>query len=46
VSRYTCGFKKVKTAATEIVGKRPFKVEASISIVSLDLSAELNLINP
>ena len=46
MSRYTCGFKKVKTVATDIVGKRPFKVDASISIVLLDLSEEFNLKNP
>ena len=46
VSRYTCGFKKVKTVATDIVGKRPFKVDASISIVLLDLIADFNLNNP
>ena len=46
VSRYTCGFKKVKIAATEIVGKRPFDVETSISIALLDRTADLNLINP
>ena len=46
VSRYTCGFKKVKIAAIDIVGKKPFKVEVSISIALLDLNAAFNLIIP
>ena len=46
VSRYTCGFKKVKAATTDIVGKRLFKVDASILIVLLDLSKDFNRNNP
>ena len=46
VSRYTCGFRKVKAATTDKVGKRLFKVDASILIVLLDLSTDFNRNNP
>ena len=43
VSRYTCGFAKVKIAAIEIVGIRPFDFDASISIVVSALKTAVNL---
>ena len=46
VSRYTCGFVKVKIAAMDIVEKRLFDIGTSISIVLLDLNADLKLIIP
>jgi len=46
VSRYTWGFKKVKIATSDIVGKRPLDSDISTSIVLLDLNAENNRIIP
>ena len=50
VSRYTCGFAKVKIAAIEIVGIRPFDFDfdfdASISIVMSALKTAFNLRTP
>ena len=46
VSRYTCGFAKVKIAAIEIVGIRPFDLDESISIVVSALKAAFNLRTP
>ena len=43
VSRYTWGFAKVKIAAIEIVGIRPFDFDASISIVVSALKTAINL---
>ena len=43
MSRYTCGFAKVKMAAIDIVGKSPFDFDATISIFALLLKAAFNL---
>ena len=46
VSRYTCGFAKVKIAAIEIVGIRPFDFDASISIIVSALKTAISLRMP
>ena len=43
VSRYTCGFAKVKIAAIDIVGIRPFDFDASISTIVSVLKTAFNL---
>ena len=46
VSRYTCGFAKVKMKRAVSVGKSPFAVVVSISIAEFDLKTLISRIMP